>query len=178
MLPPNASALGGIDGTVSGNKWWNNQFDTSGGALTLSNLMQDWNKVHAKGLRADNAVVLTTPGLARRLFAGSDFQSSVRFVNTQTLKGGFESISFSAGSGTLNLVTDRHAPYGQVYMIDKSALQVYSPGDWDYLARDGLTIKWVQNVDAFQSILFRYVNLGINERRTSLVMTGLTDTGF
>ena len=178
MLPAAASALGGIDGTVAGNKWWNNQFDTSGGALTLSNLMQDWNKVHAKGLRSDQAVILTTPGLARRLFAGTDFASNVRFVNTTTMKGGFESISFSAGSGTLNMVTDRHAPYGSVFMIDKSALQVYSPGDWDYLARDGLTIKWVQNVDAFQSILFRYVNLGINERRTSLVMTGLTDTGF
>ena len=178
MLPAAASALGGIDGTQAGNKWWNNQFDTSGGAITLSNLMQDWNKVHAKGLRSDQAVILTTPGLARRLFAGTDFASNVRFVNTTTMKGGFESISFSAGSGTLNMVTDRHAPYGSVFMIDKSALQVYSPGDWDYLARDGLTIKWVQNVDAFQSILFRYVNLGINERRTSLVMTGLTDTGF
>lgn len=178
MLPAAASALGGIDGTVAGNKWWNNQFDTSGGAIALSGLMQNWNKVHAKGLRSDNAVVLTTPGLARRLFAGSDFASNVRFVNNTTLKGGFESISFSAGSGTLNLVTDRHAPYGSVFMIDKSALQVYSPGDWDYLARDGLTIKWVQDKDAFQSVLFRYVNLGINERRTSLVMTGLTDTGF
>jgi hypothetical protein len=178
MLTTANSALGGIDGTQAGNKWWNNLFDTSGGALTLSSLMQDWNKVHARGLRSDNAVLLTTPGLARRLFAGSDFAANVRFVNTQTMKGGFESISFSAGSGTLNMVTDRHAPYGKVHFIDKSALQVYSPGDWDYLARDGLTIKWVQNVDAFQSILFRYVNLGINERRTSLVMSGLTDTGF
>lgn len=178
MLTTANSALGGIDGTQAGNKWWNNLFDTSGGALTLSNLMQDWNKVHARGLRSDNAILLNTPGLARRLFAGSDFAANVRFVNTQTMKGGFESISFSAGSGTLNMVTDRHAPYGKVHFIDKSALQVYSPGDWDYLARDGLTIKWVQNVDAFQSILFRYVNLGINERRTSLVMSGLTDTGF
>jgi hypothetical protein len=178
MITTSASALGGIDGTQAGNKWWNNLYDTSGGALSLSNLMQDWNKVHARGLRSDNAVALTTPGLARRLFAGTDFASNVRFVNTQTMKGGFESISFSAGSGTINMVTDRHAPYGKNYFIDKSALQVYSPGDWDYLARDGLTIKWVQNVDAFQSILFRYVNLGINERRTSLVMSGLTDNGF
>jgi hypothetical protein len=178
MITTANSALGGIDGTAAGNKWWNNQFDNTGGAIALSNLMLDWNKVHARGLRSDNAVVLTTPGLARRLFATSDFTSNVRFVNTQTLKGGFESISFTAGSGTLNMVTDRLAPYGKVFFIDKSALQVYSPGDWDYLSRDGLTIRWVQNVDAFQAILFRYVNLGINERRTSLVMSGLTDTGF
>lgn len=178
MITTANSALGGIDGTVAGNKWWNNQYDNTGGAISLSNLMLNWNKVHARGLRSDNAIVLTTPGLARRLFATSDFTSNVRFVNTTTLKGGFESISFTAGSGTLNLVTDRHAPYGKVFMLDKSALQVYSPGDWDYLSRDGLTIRWVENVDAFQSILFRYVNLGINERRTSLVMSGLTDTGF
>jgi hypothetical protein len=178
MFPAAASALGGIDGTAAGNKWWNNQYDTTGGTIALSNLMLNWNKVHAKGLKADQAVVLNTPGLARRLFATSDFTSNVRFVNTQTLKGGFESLSFTAGSGTLNMVTDRHAPYGKVFMVDKSALQVYSPGDWDYLSRDGLTIRWVENVDAFQSILFRYINLGVNERRTSLVMTGLTDTGF
>ena len=178
MLTTANSALGGIDGTQAGNKWWNNLFDNTGGAISLQNLMLNWNKVHAKGLRSDNAVVLTTPGLARRLFATSDFTNNVRFVNTQTLTGGFESISFTVGSGTLKLVTDRHAPYGKVHMIDKSALQVYSPGDWDYLSRDGLTIRWVQNVDAFQAILFRYINLGINERRTSLVMSGLTDTGF
>ncbi len=178
MITTANSSLGGIDGTAAGNKWWNNLFDNTGGAISLSNLLLDWNKVHAKGLKSDNAVTLTTPGIARRLFSTSDFTSNVRFVNTQTLKGGFESISFTAGSGTLNLVTDRLAPYGKVFFIDKTALQVYSPGDWDYLSRDGLTIRWVDSKDAFQAVLFRYVNLGINERRTNLVMSGLTDTGF
>jgi hypothetical protein len=52
---------------------------------------------------------------------------------------------------------------------------VFSPADWDFLARDGQAVKWVQNIDAFQSILFRYINIGTNRRNTQLVMSGLTD---
>jgi hypothetical protein len=130
------------------------------------------------GLKSSDAVVLTTPGLTRRLFSSSDFKSNVRFVDTQALKGGFESIGFSVGNGTLTMVSDRQAPNGKVHFVDKDAIQVYSPGDWDYISRDGLTIRQVSNQDAFQAFLFRYINLGTNQRNTSLVMSGLTDTGF
>lgn len=178
MFTTAASAIGGIDASQAGLKWWANQFDNTGGAIGLDALMTNWNKVRSYGLMASDAVCLTTPGLVRRLFATSDFKSNVRFVDTQNLKGGFESMSFSAGSGVVNMVSDRHAPYGKVHIIDKTALQVYSPADWDFIDRDGLTIRQVSNQDAFQAFLFRYINLGINRRNTSLVMSGLTDTGF
>jgi hypothetical protein len=173
-----ATSVGGFASTAAGKSFWDNQRDSTGGAISLSALMQNWNKIHARGARSDEVVVLTTPGLARRLFESADFASKVQFVNTETMKGGFESISFNAGSGRLNLVTDRLAPYGRVNMIHKKHIKVFSPGDWDFLQRDGLTIRWVDNRDAFQAVLFRYVNLGTNRRNTSLVMSGLTDTGF
>lgn len=173
-----STTVGGISAASAGKSFWDNQRDTAGGAIALTSLMQNWNKIHARGARSDEVVVLTTPGLARRLFESADFASKVQFVNTETMKGGFESISFNAGSGRLNLVTDRLAPYGHVNMIHKKHIKVFSPGDWDFLQRDGLTIRWVDNRDAFQAVLFRYVNLGTNRRNTSLVMSGLTDTGF
>lgn len=178
MIATSATSVGGINAASAGNKWWANLFDTTGGSISLANLLKNWNKANLYGLKSSDAIVLTTPGITRQLFSTSDFTSNVRFVDTQNLTGGFEQLKFTAGSGTLTLVTDRLAPYGKVFMIDKTALQVYSPADWDYIDRDGLTVRQVPNQDAFQAYLFRYMNLGINRRNTSLVMSGLTDVGY
>lgn len=178
LLPTAANTVGGINAAGAGTKIWDNLRDTSGGAISLDNLQINWNKCSNAGLRASQATALTTPGIARRLFATTDFKSNVRFVDSTTLRGGFEQISFNAGGGTINLTTDRLAPYGKVFMFDNKAFRVFSPNNWDFLARDGLTIRWVTDVDAFQAILFRYSNLGTNRRQNALVMSGLTDTGF
>jgi hypothetical protein len=158
-----ANTIGGID--ASSFSVWDNLRDTSGGAISLSNLMINVNKVLNKGVTLSNLKALCTPGLARRLFETAEFKSNVRFVDTTTLGAGFESLSFSQGSG-------------KVFLIPTENFRKFSPGDWDFLARDGQAVKWVQNKDAFQSILFMYANLGTNRRNNSLVMSGLTDTGF
>lgn len=173
-----ANTVGGLNAAAAGNRFWDNQRDTAGGAISLSSLMLNSNKVQAQGAKADEIVTLTTPGLGRRLFETADFKSAVRFVEPMELKGGFEGLSFAAGNGRFRLVMDRLAPYGKVFFIHKKHIKVFSPGDWDFLSRDGLTIRWVSEKDAFQAVLWRYVNLGTNRRNTSLVMSGLTDTGF
>lgn len=174
----NTTSIGGKAASTAGNSYWDNQRDTTGGAISLSSLMQNWNKIHARGAKASEVIVLTTPGLVRRLFESTDFQGKVQHVNTQDLKGGFQSVSFNAGSGNMTLAPDRLAPRGRVNFVHKKHIKVFSPGDWDFLQRDGLTIRWVDNRDAFQAVLFRYVNLGTDRRNTSLVMSGLTDTDF
>lgn len=178
LIPTAANTVGTINAASAGLKFWDNLRDSTGGAISLDNLMLNWNKAHAAGARSDQVEVVTTPGIARRLFASSDFKSNVRFSESEELKGGFERISFATGSGRMRLVTDRLAPRGKVYFIHKKHIKVYSPGDWDFLSRDGLTVRWVDNKDSFQAVLFRYVNLGTNRRNTSLVMSGLTDTDF
>lgn len=174
----NTTVVGTLAASSAGNSYWDNQRDTTGGAISLSSLMQNWNKIHARGAKAPEVVVLTTPGLVRRLFESTDFQGKVQHVNTQDLKGGFQSVAFNAGSGNMTIAPDRLAPRGRVNFIHKKHIKVFSPGDWDFLQRDGLTIRWVDNRDAFQAVLFRYVNLGADRRNTSLVMSGLTDTDF
>jgi hypothetical protein len=178
LISTSANTVGGLNAAGVGLKFWDNQRDTSGGAISLSNLMINYNKVMAAGAKADGLGVLTTPGLVRRLFETNDFKANVRFVNSETMKGGFEKIQFAAGQGTLTLMADRLHPYGRIHFVDKKHIRLFSPADWDFLARDGQPIKWVQDKDAFQAILFRYSNLGTDRRNTSLVMSGLTDTGF
>ena len=172
--------VGTIDSSAAGNKYWQSAVDSTGGVISLSQLMQNWNRVNnAGGISNDGLLVVTTPGLVRRLFETADFKSNVRFVNSEAFGGGFENVTFSAGGGQVKMYSDRLAPRGKVFFIPKGNFRFFSPADWDFLARDGQPVKWVQNVDAFQSILFRYVNMGTNRRNNSLVMTGLTDTtGF
>lgn len=173
-----ANTVGTLNAAGVGLKFWDNKRDTSGGAVSLDNLQINWNKSLNEGAKSDAVVAITTPGLVRRLFATADFKTNVRFVNSTTLRGGFEEISFNAGSGTIKLNADRLAPFGKIYFVDKKHMKVYSPGDWDFLSRDGLTIRWVTDVDAFQALLFRYANMGTDRRNTSNLMSGLTDTGF
>ena len=78
----------------------------------------------------------------------------------------------------MKLNTDRLCPWGDVLFVDKSQVKVFSPADWDFLSRDGLTVRWVVDQDAFQAVLFRYANLGTARRNTSGKLVNYTDTGF
>lgn len=178
LVNEGATTVGGLASTES--EWDNLRFDAAAGAISLygtNGLLQQLNRVTAKGVNLSDLVVLTTPGLTRRLFE-SDFKASVRFMETNSLAGGFEEITFNAGSGRVRLVTDRLAPYGSVFMLPTKHIRMFTPGDWDFLAKDGQAVKWVQNKDAFQSILYRYANMGTNRRNNSLVAFNFADTGF
>jgi hypothetical protein len=186
LLSTSANTVGGINAGSAGNEYWDNLRDTTGGAIALasaSGLLINQNRAISAG--ADDLISVTTPGLVRRLFASTDFagsgaQANVRFVNTKKYAGGFSSISFDTGDGPVTLATDRHAPWGKVFIIDRNHIKMYSPGDWDFIQRDGLTIRSMAvgtgAVDAYEAALFRYANLGTDRRNSSVVMSGLTDT--
>lgn len=172
------NTVGGINAASAGNEFWKSLIDSTGGAISLSNLMINANKLKARGAKPADLLWLMTDGLSRRLFETAEFKQNVRFVNEMELKGGFSGLKFASGGAIINLVSDRLAPWGRVNMLDKGHLKVYSPGGWQFLDRDGLTIRWVSDKDAYQAVLFRYMNLGTGRRNTSGAMTGLTDTGY
>jgi hypothetical protein len=175
-----SNPVGGIDPATTGKGFWKglSVSKTSSPDINLDDLMVQMNTLNNAGAKSSDITVMTTPGLVRRLFQSEDFKDSVRFVNSTTLAGGFESLSFAAGNGPMTMNSDRLSPWGDVLFIDKAQVQVYSPADWDFLSRDGLTIRWVADVDAFQAILFKYANIGAKRRNTSGLLSGYTDTGF
>lgn len=178
LVASSNNTVGGLNSATAGNEFWRNNIDSAGGAISLSNMMILMNKAKAKGAMPGNLQVITTDGLARRLFETADFKNNVRFVDTQALKAGFTQLSFAQGGAQVTMATDRLAPWSNVYFVDKKHIKVFSPGQWQFLDRDGLTIRWVSDKDAFQAVLFRYMNLGTGRRNTSAVMSGLTDTGY
>lgn len=178
IIATSNNSIGGLNSATAGNEFWRNIKDTSGGGITLSKLMIVANKAKAAGARVGDLLTITTDGLARLLFETAEFKTNVRFVNDNDLKAGFSGLSFVAGGAPVNLHTDRLAPWGKVFFVDKKHIKVFSPGGWDFLSRDGLTIRWVSDKDAFQAVLFRYMNIGTGRRNTSAVMSGLTDSGY
>lgn len=168
IVSTSANTLGGIDASSASKAYWDNLRDTTGGALSLDALMQNWNRVQIAG--GNPSVMLTSFGIQRAYF--NLLQSQVRYVEPTKIRGGFQSLEFQG----MPMVADRLAPFGKLYLLDEEYLKVFSPADWDFLARDGQTVKWVQDKDAFQSILFRYLNIGASRRNVQLVMSGLTDT--
>lgn len=178
VISTSANTVGTINGAAAGSKFWQNIANTTGGAISLSTLMQVWNQAAAAGAKNGNVKAITSPGLTRRLFETSDFKSLVQFINQTEFKGGFSEVSFSANGSPVKLYPDRHAPWGQVLGLDTSHIKLFSPADWDFLSRDGLTVRWVSGVDAYQAGLFRYANMGVDRRNTHFVVSGLTDTGF
>lgn len=176
LISDTQTSVGGLSPATL--RLWDNGRKNVAGGITLSTLMEQWNRTTAAGAKANQITALTTPGVSRGLFEASDFAAKVQFVNTTDLEGGFSSISFNAGSGKVTLVTDRLAPRGKLFFVDKARIKVFSPGDWDFLRRDGLTVRWVDNKDAFQAVLYRYVSLGTGRRNTSRVLYGITDSDF
>lgn len=178
LVASTSNTVGGINRSTAANAYWQPVVDSAGGAISLSNLMIQANKLKAKGAKPGEQLVLTTDGLSRRLFETAEFKTNVRFVNELELKAGFSGLKFASGGALINLVSDRLAPWGQIHFVDKKHIKVFSPGGWQFLDRDGLTIRWVSDQDAYQAVLFRYINLGTGRSNTSGAMTGLTDTGY
>jgi hypothetical protein len=172
LIPTAANTIGGIDASAAGNRWWDNLRDTAGGALTVDNMLIDWNKALAAGAQVDKLLVLGSLGLQRVFFNG--LKSLVQYIEPTKIRGGYEYLEFQG----VKVYGDRLAPWGKLYFVDQGHIKLFSPADWDFLARDGQAVKWVQDQDAFQSVLFRYANLGADRRNTLTVMSGLTDTGF
>jgi hypothetical protein len=170
VIATSATAFGGITPTGA-NAFWDNLRDTTGGALAVDNMVKAWNQVRIAG--GDVTHMITSYGLQRAYF--NLLQGQVRYVEPMRIKGGFESLDFMSKP----LVADLDAPFGNIYFLDTKWLKVFSNRDWHFLDKDGDTLKWVDNRDAWQAILARYMNLGATRRNTLMVMSGLTDTtGF
>jgi hypothetical protein len=176
ILGTAANTLGGINAAGAGNSYWDNLRNTTGGTISLSTLMQEWNRSASAGAKPGDVVAITTPGIVRRLFETGDFKALIQFVNTNDFAGGFSEVSFAANGTPIKLYPDRLAPWGQILIPHKKHIRLFSPADWDFLSKDGLTVRWVNDIDAFQTALFKYANLGADRRNTSNVISGITDT--
>lgn len=99
-----------------------------------------------------------------------------RFTNTVQLKGGYASgLPFSAGGGgDLPVVVDRDAPANKMWFLDTTHLTEFQASEWEFMQEDGAVLSRVSGVDAYEFILFKYMELATDKRNAHGVLADIT----
>lgn len=82
---------------------------------------------------------------------------------------------FDAGRGALsyngkNLVQDLLAPYNELYLLNKQAIQWYVLKDFGFADEDGNIIKPITGFDRWEAFIKAYVQLGVEHRNGNTVI--------
>jgi hypothetical protein len=91
-----------------------------------------------------------------------------RFNNTVSLKGGYaQGIPFIGGGGNeIPVVTDRDCPANSMFFINTDHLTEYMMSDWEFMQEDGAVLNRVANADAYEFVLFKYMEVATDRRNT------------
>ena len=123
-------------------------------------------------LHPDEFLMLSTPGVERRLaesFLGErrwDADANV------TLKGGFRAIQIMG----LRLISDYWCPVGTLYVAHLPSLSWVDRQDWVKISYEGAgPWRWIVGRDAYEFSLGSYWNFGCLQRNSHGIITGYTD---
>ena len=168
LVSTSANTVGGINASTSGNEYWDNLRATSVGTITIDKILGYLNEIDAEG--GDPTLWITTPGVQRQVF--NQLQAQVRYTNSDRLSGGFKMLDVSG----YPLVADKDCPNGTMFLLTEKHLKLFSDQDWHFLEEDGKVLKWVDSRDAWQGVMARYMNLGIDRRKPQYIASGITDS--
>lgn len=82
-------------------------------------------------------------------------QVQKQFVNKMSLAGGVETISFN----TTPIIVDKNMPTGKLFGLDESMLKMLKLADFDWMDMDGAVLSRVSGVDAYEAIMYCYMEL-------------------
>lgn len=166
IVSTSATAFGEIDPSTK--TWWDNKRIAVGGAIDLDTLQKGMNLIRLEG--GTPTVMITSLGVQREVYGL--LAADVQYIEPESLSyaAGFKALSYAG----MPIISDIDAPYGNLYMLDESTLKVFSDQDWHFLDADGQTLRQVANMDAFEAIMTRYMNLGATKRNNHVVLSGIT----
>lgn len=183
--PVEITGLGGIydDGTALASfenitvathpKWAANLLTNSGVNRELSlDLML--NAVDMTRIRSGMNVSTIRMGLGQRRKYANLLMPDVRFLPT-VLKGGFETLTFSGGDGSIQMVIDAMTQPNKMYFEPSGIIQKYelTPLGWGDL--DGSKMHRVAGYDMYDLFIRIYCNLGCEQRNCLTAITDLVE---
>ena len=141
---------------------------TSQRQITPTLMQQMFDKVELKaGKDYGPDMIITTHAIRREYL--DYMEARRRSVNTMELDGGWTAIDYNG----VPLMVDPDAIDGEMYFLTLKDLQVYRMSDYDWMDRDGAILSRMTGYDAYEAVLFRYAELGVNNRQTSGVLCDL-----
>jgi hypothetical protein len=75
----------------------------------------------------------------------------------------------------LPMIVDKNLAAGKLYAIDESMLKMYKMADYDWMDQDGAILSRVSGYDAYEAVLYCYMELGMFARNAFGVNTGVTE---
>lgn len=154
---------------------WKSVMNNNGGTLRalsegLMTKMAD--DVYTNG--GDSPTVIWTTLGVRRAYA-SLLQQLRRFANTTEFTGGFKGLAFTTDNGEIPVMTDVDCQPNRMYFINEKKLKVYRENDWSFMDRDGSKWQRVIGVDAYDSTLYTYRQLGTHRRASHGLLSDITE---
>lgn len=111
----------------------------------------------------------TSYGLRRSLL--NLLQADRRFVNTMTLAGGFEALTYNGKA----FVADKDAPWGRISAMDEAVWTWFEQAPMHWMDDDGHILHRRQDTDSFQATLRAIWQLACTERNRNVLITDLLD---
>lgn len=164
------SVLQGLDPATY--TWWKANVLANGGTprAISENLIQQAQDNTEMNSDGSVKLVLTSMGVRRAYQALLTTQR--QYMNTLDLKGGRKALDFNG----MPLVADKDAPTGKLFMLDTDYLSIYQLSDFEWMDQDGAVLSRVSGKDAYEAILFRYLELGCSARNAQTILADITES--
>ena len=116
-------------------------------------------------------------GMGQRRKYANLFMSDVRFA-PEVLKGGYRTLTFGAGDGSIEMVIDPMCQPNRLYFFPNDVIKKYelTPLGWGNL--DGSQLHQKAQYDEWDAFLRIYTQLGVEQRNTLCVLKDLTEPNW
>ena len=156
------------------NAGWVSRVDANGGTLrALSEGLMILNTDYVRAAGSRTSVIFCNLGVRRAYF--NLLVQQRRFTNTQQFEGGFSGLAFTTDRGEIPVVVDTDCPASTMFGLNEKEMKLYRDNDWSFMSRDGSSFSRIPNVDAYESTLFQYSELGTHRRNAHFVINDLTE---
>lgn len=160
-----------IDPTVQTK--WQAYVNGNGGtnrALSEGLMIQTTDQVRQNG--GKTSLILCSLGVRRAYF--NLLSQQRRYPSTTEFAGGLTGLAFNNGH-EIPVVEDVDHPFNTMYFLDEDSFKIYQDSDWSWMDKDGSTWKYVHDFDAYEAILKKYWELGVNRRNANAVLQDITE---
>lgn len=155
---------------------WKATVNAAFGAFTVLKLQDEIDKVVVASGKMPT-VILADYTLQRKYF--ETLTANPRYVATsppKVLDGGFRALEYTGGGQPIVWIADRLAPKQTILLVHEPDLQVFTPGDWEFIDIGGDV--WLPDIlgasakDNFKAVLFRDMELGAYNRNSHAKLEG------
>lgn len=170
-LVTSTGTLFNVDPTVY--PQWAATVDSNAGvgrALSEGLMVRNTDNARIKG--GKTSLILYSLGVRRAYF--NLLSQQRRYPAVTNFAGGLTGLTFSNGR-EIPCVEDVDAPYQTMFGLEEDTFTIYQDEDWGWMDQDDHIWKWVSGFDAYEAILQKYWEIGIDRRNGNFKLADITE---